>query len=109
MTEKNLTAEVNLMGDLNNTQAAREHLEIKPESSFIGRTLAISSSEDTPEIRDTYRPFLVNDEVASSDWISKLELGTVMKLMVEDLKRTGGDRLKVLVLVGSLRRRSDAP
>lgn len=93
-------------GDLNNTQAARAPIEIKPDLSFVERTFAISASEDIPEVREAYRPFLKNDKVASSDWIAKLELSTAMKMVEEDLKRTGGDRLKVLVLFGSMRCRS---
>ncbi|OCK93534.1 arsenate resistance ArsH [Cenococcum geophilum 1.58] len=93
-------------GDLNNTQAARAPIEIKPDLSFVERTFAISASEDIPEVREAYRPFLMNDKVASSDWIAKLELSTAMKMVEEDLKRTGGDRLKVLVLFGSMRCRS---
>jgi len=96
-------------GDLNNTQAARAPIEIKPDLSFVERTFAISASEDIPEVRAAYRPFLMNDKVASSDWIAKLELSTAMKMVEEDLKRTGGDRLKVLVLFGSMRCRSEVP
>lgn len=93
-------------GDLNNTQAARAPVEIKPDLSFADRTLAISASEDSPEVREAYRPYLMNEKVASSDWIARLELSTVIKMVEEDLNRTGGDRLKVLVLFGSMRCRS---
>jgi arsenic resistance protein ArsH len=55
-------------------------------------------------IRKAYRPFLLNPEVTSTDWISKLELSTVAKLAEEDLQKSG-ERLKVLVLYGSLRER----
>ncbi|GAB7342278.1 hypothetical protein MBLNU457_g0515t1 [Dothideomycetes sp. NU457] len=96
-------AQVN--GDLNNTLAARPtvHLDIDP--AYISRSLAISEADDDPEIRRTYRPFLLAREVEESDWVSKLELSTAMKMAEEDLAQTGS-RLKVLVLYGSLRERS---
>ncbi|KAF2489087.1 arsenical resistance protein ArsH [Lophium mytilinum] len=93
------------MGDLNNTGAARAVVELEPELSYLATTLAIPASEDSPEIRSTYRPFLLSPEVAESDWVSKLELSTVLKIGEEDLKKTR-ERLKVLVLFGSLRSRS---
>jgi arsenic resistance protein ArsH len=67
-------------------------------------TLAISESQDSPEIREKYRPFLLDQETSSSDWISQLELSTVIDIARQDLDKTG-ERLKVLVLYGSLRKR----
>ena len=67
------------------------------------RTLAIPESEDDHEIRQKYRPFIRDD--AQNDWISALELTTVLNLAEKDLQATK-KRLKVLVLYGSLRRRS---
>lgn len=91
-------------GDLNNTSAAREvkHIDVDPEYSY--RSLALSETDDDEMIRKAYRPFLLNPEVTSTDWISKLELSTVAKLAEEDLQKSG-ERLKVLVLYGSLRER----
>ncbi len=66
--------------------------------------LAISEAEDDPEIRTKYRPFLLESEVESSDWISKLELETAFKIAEKNLAETGS-RLKILVLYGSLRKR----
>jgi arsenic resistance protein ArsH len=67
--------------------------------------LAIPADEDEKNLRDQYRPFLLPDEVANNDWVSKLELSTALQMAEADIKRTGGDRLKVLVLYGSLRSR----
>ena len=68
------------------------------------RSLALLSHEDDPEIRKKYRPFVLSDDTAE-DWINELELITTMDMAEEDLRKTN-DRLKVLVLYGSLRRRS---
>lgn len=66
--------------------------------------LAISEDQDDPEIRARYRPFLLDPEVESRDWISELELGATISMVQKHLKETGS-RLKVLVLYGSLRKR----
>ncbi|OBT53472.1 hypothetical protein VE04_05388 [Pseudogymnoascus sp. 24MN13] len=92
-------------GDLNNTSAAREVARIDIDAAHSYRSLAISEAEDDATIRKSYRPFLLSPEITSTDWISKLELSTVVKLAEEDLHKTG-ERLKVLVLYGSLRERS---
>ncbi|KAJ6016295.1 arsenic resistance protein ArsH [Penicillium herquei] len=66
-------------------------------------SLAIPQTEDDAEIRQKYRPFILDD--AAEDWISTLELTTAMDLAAQELKKSN-NRLKVLVLYGSLRRRS---
>jgi arsenical resistance protein ArsH len=66
--------------------------------------LALSVAEDDPDIRSKYRPFLLDPEVEAADWISQLELDTVMSISSADIEKTGS-RLKVLVLYGSLRKR----
>jgi arsenical resistance protein ArsH len=66
--------------------------------------LAISEKEDDLEIRSKYRPFLLDPEVESTDWISELELETAIDMAEVDLAKTGS-RLKILVLYGSLRKR----
>lgn len=76
----------------------------KPESTNECRTLAIPQSEDDPEIRKQYRPFIL-DEEAGNDWVNDLELDAVMEMADRDIQETN-ERLKVLVLYGSLRRRS---
>ncbi|KAL4794746.1 arsenic resistance protein ArsH [Aspergillus venezuelensis] len=71
-----------------------------PESH---QTLAIPVSEDNTAIRQKYRPFIADD--TTDDWVSKLELTTAMAMATKELQ-TSNNRLKVLVLYGSLRRRS---
>lgn len=95
----------NIHGDLNNTQVMRETNFLVPDPAYANKTLAITEEEDDAEIRAKYRPFITTPEVTSSDWISKAELSTALKMSEADLKKTGGDRLKVLVLYGSLRER----
>jgi len=92
-------------GDLNNTSAARRTVELEPDVAYLDRTLAIPASEDDADIRENYRPFLQDEEVTEKDWVSKLELSTAMRMAEEDIRRNGGDRLKVLVLYGSMRSR----
>ena len=91
-------------GDLNNTSAARPNVSIEADPEYKYFSLAISEYEDDPVVRKTYRPFLLekNDNVA--DWIKHLELATVTKMALDDIQRTN-ERLKVLVLYGSLRQR----
>lgn len=92
-------------GDLNNTRVLRETTEIIPDAAYDGRTLAIPESEDDATVRAKYRPFLLDEDVAKSDWISRLELSTALKMAENDIRMNGGDRLKILVLYGSLRSR----
>jgi len=66
--------------------------------------LAISEEEDDPELRSKYRPFLLDPETESQDWISSLELETAMAMSEQD-RIASGSRLKILVLYGSLRKR----
>ncbi|KAB8260189.1 flavo protein-like protein [Aspergillus pseudonomiae] len=68
------------------------------------QSLALSASEDDAAIRQKYRPFIL-DHTTERDWISDLELTTALKIAENDLKNTN-QRLKVLVLYGSLRKRS---
>lgn len=67
--------------------------------------LQVPKSEDDATIRSKYRPYLLDDDVATTDWVSKLELDTVESMVQSDLTATGGNRIKVLVLYGSLRSR----
>ncbi|KAL2208360.1 arsenate resistance ArsH [Sarocladium strictum] len=68
-------------------------------------SLAIPAHEDDAAIRTKYRPFLLGDEIESTDWVSKLELDVAMDMARQNIESTGS-RLKVLVLYGSLRKRS---
>ncbi|KAI6084711.1 flavoprotein-like protein [Hypoxylon rubiginosum] len=74
-------------------------------SSHILPPINLSEDEDDSVIRAKYRPFLLSHGVERDDWISELELETVMGMARKDLNKTGS-RLKVLVLYGSLRKRS---
>jgi arsenic resistance protein ArsH len=68
------------------------------------RSLSLHQSEDDPAIREKYRPFILNDN-SIEDWVNSLDLATVLDMAEQNL-RDGNERLKVLVLYGSLRRRS---
>ena len=91
-------------GDLNNKSAARPSEEIEIDPTYLGRSLAISKNGDDAKVRREYRPFILDTESSNEDWIEKLELSTVMKMAEEDFRKSG-ERLKVLVLFGSLRKR----
>lgn len=91
-------------GDLNNTSAARPHISIDLDPEYEYRSLAIAESDDDPKIRKMFRPFLLDKKSNLVDWIEHLELATVIKFAMEDIQRTN-ERLKVLVLFGSLRQR----
>lgn len=67
------------------------------------RTLALHPSDDSPDIRQKYRPFILTD--ATEDWVNNLDLTTAVDMAEHNLQVTN-ERLKVLVLYGSLRRRS---
>ena len=92
-------------GDLNNLSAVRPVAEIAVDAAFVGQSLAITEPDDDPEIRRRYRPFLLPEEIANSDWISNLEMSTAMSMAYKDMRRVDGSRLKLLVLYGSLRER----
>ncbi|KAK4447968.1 flavoprotein-like protein [Podospora aff. communis PSN243] len=94
------------MGDLNNTAAARELLRSDLDPVYQFRSFAIPRSEDDVSVREKYRPFLLDETTSSSDWIAKLELATVAKMVDAELLAQGKDRLRILVLYGSLRTRS---
>ncbi|KAK4565334.1 hypothetical protein LTR86_003951 [Recurvomyces mirabilis] len=93
-------------GDLNNTAVLRKTVDIAPDPAYAGWNLAIHCSEDDLAMREKYRPFLLDERITANDWVARLELSTVMKMVENDMMATGGDRLKVLVLYGSMRARS---
>lgn len=92
-------------GDLNNTSAARNTTDIAVDAKYLGKSLAIPPSQDEDDVRKTYRPFLLDQNITDSDWIARLELSTALKMAENDIKTTQGDRLKVMVLYGSMRKR----
>ena len=91
-------------GGLNHTSAARPFVTNEAGADFRYRSLSIRGCDDDPGIRERYRPFLLDKEGNKADWVDDLELGTVTTMAAENMQRTG-DRLKVLVLFGSLRQR----
>jgi arsenic resistance protein ArsH len=93
------------MGDLNNTEAARERLLPVSHPVYQFRSFPIHACDDDPAVRERYRPFLLDDEISSSDWVMKLELATTAKMVETEILSQGKDRLRVLVLYGSLRSR----
>ena len=98
-------AATKMHADLNNTQAARPAIELAVDPTYAGRSFSISSIEDDSLVRQTYRPFLLDDAVTKSDWIAQLELNTVLKMVDTEIFQKGDDRLRVLVLYGSMRSR----
>jgi arsenic resistance protein ArsH len=92
-------------GDLNNTAAERARAEITADPAYRTLSLAIPASEDEESVRRSYRPFLFDEASQDQDWVAQLELSTVLKLVDLQIIRNGGDRLKVLVLHGSMRKR----
>jgi len=94
------------MGDLNNTSAARTHLHFDPDPTYRWHSIAISENDDDLEVRRRYRPFLLDPKIAQKDWVASLELSTAFKVVEQGLCASSNDRLKVLVLYGSLRQRS---
>ncbi|TQS33651.1 hypothetical protein Golomagni_05994, partial [Golovinomyces magnicellulatus] len=73
-------------GDLNNTAAIRQAVEYEIDPKYRYYSHAIPLEKDDSDIRDKYRPFLQSPAMEADDWAS--------------------DRLRILVLYGSLRSRS---
>lgn len=92
-------------GDLNNTQAGRTAVEFAADPSFKHKSFAISRDQDDAAIRDQYRPYLFEGEMLSDDWVADLELSTAMKMVQSEILDKKLDRLRILVLYGSLRSR----
>jgi arsenic resistance protein ArsH len=92
-------------GDLNNTAAERARRELEVDLAYRKQSFAISQSQDDPEVRKKYRPFLLDEETSSSDWVAQLELSTALKMVESQILQGGQDRLRVLVLHGSMRNR----
>lgn len=93
------------MGDLNITEAAREHVPSVLDPAYRFRSFGIHACDDDPAVRQRYRPFLLSDEISASDWVAKLELATAAKMVEAEILSQRKDRLRVLVLYGSLRSR----
>ncbi|KAG9570710.1 arsenate resistance ArsH, partial [Aureobasidium melanogenum] len=76
-----------------------------PDPTYAAKTLAITEGQDDADIRQRYRPFVISHEV-TADWVSESELSTALKMSENDMRETNGERVKILVLYGSLRERS---
>jgi len=105
---QNLPAQKIHNGDLNNTSATRIVTPPKRDPSFAYLSLALPIATDDPELRSKYRPFILSEAAQKTDWIGTLELATVTQLASQDFQLTG-QRLKILVLYGSLRERYENP
>lgn len=92
-------------GDLNNSHAARERVELTVDAAYHYKTLAIEDKDDDAAIRRVYRPFLLPESPAAEDWVAQLELGTALKLAEAQLLANNNDRIRILILYGSLRAR----
>lgn len=91
-------------GDLNNVSSMRKGQVLMTDHSFAFTSLAIPEETDDAQIRRTYRPFLMNLSKPNTDWVNRLELAKVTQMSHESIESTG-ERLKILVLYGSLRAR----
>lgn len=91
-------------GDLNNVSSMRATDRPLRDPDYAYRALAIPATSEDAQLRQLYRPFLLHDSIQAKDWVSCLELATVTKMSEENFKETG-NRLRVLVLYGSLRKR----
>lgn len=95
-----------MSGDLNNTSAERIRAEIAVDPAYRYKSLAIPAHQDDVAIRQKYRPFLLDAQHTENDWIARLELSTALKMVDEQvIQRGGNNRLRVLVLYGSMRER----
>jgi arsenic resistance protein ArsH len=92
-------------GDLNNTLAIRPAVSLDVDPAYNGRTFAICAAEDDAQVRANYRPFILDETVSSTDWVAKLELSSVLRMVDQEIFAKGQDRLRVLVLYGSMRAR----
>ena len=96
---------MNNNGDLNNTQAGRAAVEFAADPAFKHKSFAIPRDQDDTAIRDQYRPYLFEGEMLSDDWVADLELSTALKMVQSEILDKRADRLRILVLYGSLRSR----
>ncbi|KND89025.1 NADPH-dependent FMN reductase ArsH [Tolypocladium ophioglossoides CBS 100239] len=93
-------------GDLNNSHSVRTAVELAVDPAYSHRSFATSAHEDDAAIRRRYRPFLLAEPFAATDWVAQLELSTALKMVESEILDRKCDRLRILVLYGSLRSRS---
>jgi hypothetical protein len=87
------------------TRSGRPVAHVKHDTLVGSFSLAIPEWDDDLHIRELYRPFILDE---TKDWISDLELEEVMHMAEGNIRETG-ERLKILVLYGSLRQRLVLP
>ncbi|POR31065.1 Uncharacterized protein TPAR_08733 [Tolypocladium paradoxum] len=92
-------------GDLHNSHAMREQVQLTVDPTYRYKSLAIGPDEDDCRIRELYRPFLLPDVDATNDWVAQQELSTVLKMVESQILDKQGDRLRIPILYGSLRSR----
>ena len=92
-------------GDLNNTHVMRAAAQLVVDPAYAHRSLAIPASEDDAAVRANYRPFLLPEEFTADDWIANVELSAALKMVESEILEKSQDRLRILVLYGSLRSR----
>lgn len=76
--------------------------------STTSSSLPPFSSPQNGAVPLKHQPFLMDQSILESDWISRLELKTVTKIAHDDLLKTG-KRLRILILYGSLQKRYGRP
>lgn len=99
------TVTMNGHGDLNNAHVMRAAAQLEVDPAYSRRSFAIETHEDEAAIRDKYRPFLLPPQFVADDWVAKLELSAALKLVESEILEKKQDRLRILVLYGSLRNR----
>ena len=91
-------------GDLNNIHSARATSKLPADPDYSYRSFAIEDDNDAVD-RHLYRPFLLSESFAANDWVGQLDLSTVLKLVDSEILDKKQERLRILVLYGSLRSR----
>lgn len=102
---RNLGLAMDNHGDLNNSHAGRTAIKLAADPAYSYQSLAIKFDQDEVEIRKQYRPFLFDNSPSTDDWISELELSTAIQMVQSEILDKGLNRLRILVLYGSLRSR----
>lgn len=92
-------------GDLNDSHAARPIVNVAPDPAYHQRSFAIPVEEDDAEIRQLYRPFILSEPFTADDWVGKLVLSTVLQMVENEIISRKQNRLRILVLYGSMRSR----
>ena len=100
-----LVRNMNEHGDLNNSHASRAAVELLADQIYSHQSLAIQANKDDADIRARYRPFLLPDQLTAEDWVAQLELSTGLKMVQTEVLDKKLDRLRILILYGSLRNR----